>query len=95
MKIKSISDVVTNSSSETWCIVTSNDGRLKEIYETLKPFGFEDECGDGGVYLRKNSVEISLSYSSYSCGLAEIAALGLKEILKDFDCNIEMVDDGY
>ena len=35
IKIQSISDIITNSSSETFCRICSEE-HLKEIYETLK-----------------------------------------------------------
>ena len=44
MKILSISDVITNSSSEVFCYITGEEEILEELYDTLDSiFGYNQE----------------------------------------------------
>ena len=44
MKILSISDIITNSSSEVFCYITGEEKVLKEVYVTLdRIFGWNQE----------------------------------------------------
>ena len=87
IKIQSISDIITNSSSEVFCTITGKD--LEAIAELLKPlfsehdsdlypcmdFYDEDEWDEGYPGL----IQISLPYG-YD-GITEFYRAGLKAIL--------------
>ena len=87
IKVQSISDIITNSSSEVFCTITGKD--LEAIAELLKPlflehdpdlypcidFYDEDEWDEGHPGL----IQISLPYG-YD-GITEFYRAGLKAIL--------------
>jgi len=95
MKILSISDVITNSSSEVFCYITHDDRSvLEEIYNTLYDlFGYdqEDEITPV-VYIENGKVTVNLPYSLIYC--SAFFEAGLKALLeKKFkDCKIKFVD---
>lgn len=80
IKIQSVSDIITNSSSEVFCIISS-DTKLEAIKELLKPL-FADE-GDSDLYPstytnHRGELEIWLPYGMdyqtefYKSGLVAI-----------------------
>ena len=57
IKIQSISDIITNSSSEVFCTITSKD--VKAIYQVLEPFfpGNDDEFDPTGQVIVADGLE--------------------------------------
>lgn len=50
--IQSISDIITNSSSETFCVITSeNDKLLDNIHQILSPFFFSETYSEDEITL--------------------------------------------
>lgn len=66
MKIISISDLITNSSSEVFCYIDGPENEIDEIYDILDTiFGWNQECEITPVVdrLEDTSVSIDLPYS--------------------------------
>ena len=84
MKIISISDVITNSSSEVFCTIRSDDELvLMEIRETLSGLGHSD-WGDGGTYLDMDEkcITVDFAYDAWSCGLDMLFQPGIEKLLE-------------
>lgn len=95
IRIQSISDIITNSSSEVFCKITGND--LDKIYGILHPLFpgddselepvlryYEDNEWDDGV---PEHFVIELPYDLER--VTEFYRAGLEAMLKDLNCNIE------
>lgn len=95
IKIQSISDIITNSSSEVFCKITGNN--LGEIWDILQPLFpgtdselepvlryYEDNEWDDGV---PEHIILELPYSPES--VSEFYKAGLEAILNNLNCNIE------
>lgn len=81
IQIQSVSDIITNSSSEVFCTITSGNF-INEIHELLKPlFGNDDFYDDinPGMSLDGNCIEISMPYGMSN--VEEFYKAGLKAIL--------------
>ena len=81
IQIQSISDIITNSSSEIFCTITSGNF-INEIHELLKPlFGDYDFYDDmnPGMSSYENYIEISMPYGMSN--VEEFYKAGLKAIL--------------
>ena len=93
IKIQSISDIITNSSSEVFCRIQSN--QLIEIFEVLKPL-FPNTDSEMGpiIYLEKEYDEdyenedatpyITINFPSGFTGYEEIYSEGLIAILDKY-----------
>lgn len=98
IKIQSISDIITNSSSEIFCRIQSD--KLNEIFEILKPL-FPNTDSEMGpyIYLEKDEEDYEEDYEDYyenstpcitisfpSCftGYEEFYAEGLINILNKY-----------
>ena len=99
IKIQSISDIITNSSSEVFCKITGNN--LDEIWGILQPLFpgidselepvlryYEDNEWDEGV---PENIVLEFPYGLES--VSEFYKAGLEAILKDLNCNIEYNED--
>lgn len=91
LTIQSISDVITNSSSEIFCTITSKD--IETIYEILKKLfpGTDSELYPY-LWMDENNIYISLPYGLDEC--QEFYDEGLKAILyknniKDYEIKYE------
>lgn len=62
IKIQSISDIITNSSSEVFCTITGKD--IESIYQVLKPFfpGYDSEVEPTMNYYEKGEWDDEDSY---------------------------------
>ena len=84
MKIISISDVITNSSSEVFCTIKSDDELvLMEIKEALYGLGRSD-CGNGGTYLDMDEkcITVDFAYDAWGCGLDMLIKPGIQKLLE-------------
>lgn len=93
MKILSISDVITNSSSEVFCTIQSDNIQiLKEICDTLGSNFGQDDAGNGGLFLDEedNIIEVAFSYSSYFSGLEKLIKPGLERLLEPWNNQIKI-----
>lgn len=89
IKVQSISDIITNSSSEVFCTITSKD--IKSIYETLSPlFKGDPECSPYLDYWEENEYDegapemIQLNIP-YSCsGVPEFYKAGIEALLTKY-----------
>lgn len=56
MKVKSVSEIITNSSSETFAKIYGDDPeKLRELGEEIEKISdFTGPCGDGGLRLHKS-----------------------------------------
>ena len=82
MKILSISDVITNSSSEVFCTITADNKEvLEEIYNTIENLGRCDDS-EGGTYIDDDSISVSLSYGCWFEKLDMIFKPGLEKVLE-------------
>ena len=94
MKILSISDVITNSSSEVFCYIAHDDPQvLDEIYDLLSKI-IKDDCyyDEDYVTITNNSelegedyrdnLEICMPYRLWSC--SEFYKAGLEAILEKY-----------
>lgn len=84
MKIISISDVITNSSSEVFCYIThDSDEVLEEIYDLLNNlFGWDQELEETPVVTLENDrISIEMPYHLSTCSAFYKA--GLEAILAD------------
>lgn len=87
MKIISISDVITNSSSEVFCTIKSDDELvLMEINEALNGLGCSD-CGNGGTYLDMDEkcITVDFAYDAWSYGLDMLFQPGIEKILEPWN----------
>ncbi len=80
--IKSISDVVTNSSSEVFCYIKGNEEILEEIYNTLGNDFLQDCAGDGGLFLSDDYINVSIGHQGWLEGLDKILKPGLEKLLE-------------
>lgn len=85
MKILNISDVITNSSSEVFCIIKSDDETvLKEIYETLQELG-QSDVGEGGTFFDgEKSIVVEFSYDVFTSGVEMLLQPGIEKILEPY-----------
>ena len=83
MKIISISDVITNSSSEVFCTIKSNSKDIiKEISECLGNLG-QSEWNTGGVFrLDPTTLSIEFSNDLWSTGIDRLLKPGLEKLLE-------------
>ena len=86
MKIKSVTDIITNSSSEVFITVTHEDPKkLKELKSKIEEIStFESTWGEGGIHICDGKLEISIDHSAFDCGLEEFAKLGFKAWMEQF-----------
>lgn len=97
MKILSISDVITNSSSEVFCIINHNDKKiLQDIYDELCHILDEDEYNDyrPSIYYNKEEedrLEVWMPYHLSDCEAFYKAGLEaiLREKFEDYTINYE------
>lgn len=95
IKIQSISDIITNSSSEVFCKITGND--LDKIYNILHPLfpGDDSELEPVLRYYEDNEWDDGVPSHlvlEFPYGLENVSGFykaGLDAILKDLNCNIE------
>ena len=101
MKILSISDVITNSSSEVFCYITGEEAILEEIYKTLDGiFGWNQESEvtpvvEMGERHRHKQIVVELPYCVRNKGYYEYFHGAIKGLLsiEDFqDCKVEFVN---
>lgn len=96
MKILSISDVITNSSSEVFCIINHDNKKiLQDIYDELSHILDEDYYSDYRPSIHHNEEEdylelwmpyhLSESEAFYKAGLEAI----LREKFEDYTINYE------
>ena len=98
IKIQSISDIITNSSSEVFCKITGDN--LDEIWGILQPLfpGTDSELGPVLSYYEDNewdegvpeNIVLELPYGLES--VSEFYKAGSEAILKDLNYNIEYND---
>lgn len=95
IKIQSISDIITNSSSEVFCRIQSD--KLNEIFEILKPL-FPNTDPEMGPYIHLEDYEdyedeeyyedlipcITINFPSSFTGYEEFYIKGLTAILDQF-----------
>ena len=101
IKVKSKTDVITNSSSETFAVIKGPGlGSLKALEKELNDIGdFRDCCGDGGIYLEdepvgEEKILISYSYQDSGSGAIGFAKYGLKKFIEARpQFTIEFLDD--
>lgn len=99
IKIQSISDIITNSSSEVFCKITGDN--IDKIWGILQPLFpgtdselepvlryYEDNEWDEGV---PELIVLDFPYGLES--VSEFYKAGLEAILKDLNCNIEYNDE--
>lgn len=95
MLILSISDLITNSSSEVFCTITADNNEiLKEIYSTLEDLG-ESDYGEGGVWLEDKYVGISFDRDVFSLGVEEILKAGIEKLLEPWKNKYKIDYDNY
>lgn len=82
MKIISISDVITNSSSEVFCYIKGDKEILEEIYNTLGSDFLQDCAGEGGLWLADDYIDVSIGHSGCLEGLDKILKPGLEKLLE-------------
>lgn len=82
LKIISISNVITNSSSEVFCYIKADSEILEEIYNTLGSNFLRDCEGDGGLWLSDDYIDVSISHSGWLEGLDKILKPGLEKLLE-------------
>ncbi len=82
MKIISISNVITNSSSEVFCYIKADSKILEDIYNILGEDFFENESGEGGIFLGEHCISISIGYGSWLYGLSRIFEPGIEKLLE-------------
>lgn len=95
IKIQSISDIITNSSSEVFCKITGDN--LDEIWDILQPLfpGIDSELEPVLRYYDDNEWAegvpelIVLDFPYALEPVSEFYKAGLEAILKDLNCNIE------
>lgn len=67
IKIHSISGIITNSSSEVFCVIYSEDIRKVEevLREVVDKYGYSDPEYDPSIYVNEenSSIEIQIPYS--------------------------------
>lgn len=86
IKIQSVSDIITNSSSEVFCRITGDNlNSAYDILEQLFYLGYSEEEPCMEEY--DNLIEIRLPYGMY--GVDDFYKAGLEALLKDLNCNIE------
>lgn len=86
INIQSISDIITNSSSEVFCTITGKD--LEEVQSILGAL-FKTEYSEDFVRISitDETVEVWMPYNLYE--QSAFFKAGLEAILKDLNCNIE------
>lgn len=82
LKIKSISNVITNSSSEVFCYIKADSEILKDIYNILGEDFFKDTDGEGGIHFCEYWISISISHGCWLCGLDKIFEVGIDKLLE-------------
>ena len=93
IKIQSISDIITNSSSEIFCCIQSD--KLNEVFEILKPLfpNIDPEMGpviysekeyDDDYENEDSKPYIIINFPSYFTGYEEIYSEGLISILDKY-----------
>lgn len=95
IKIQSISDIITNSSSEVFCKITGDN--LGEIWDILQPLfpGTESEFEPVLRYYEDNEwyegvpEHIVLEFPYGLESVSEFYKAGLDAMLKALNCNIE------
>lgn len=102
MKIKSITNVITNSSSETFIKVYNDDAeKLKSLKtEIEKITSFRDVVGDGGIWVNEEEkyLNISVGYGASESGLNEFAKIGFEywmQQFKDLGYKIDLNPEEY
>lgn len=96
MKILSISDVITNSSSEVFCYITGEKTTLEEVYKTLdRIFGYDQECEVTPVVaMSDKQITVDIPYHMGK-GAYEYFRGGIESLINDVEdfqnCKIEFV----
>ncbi len=83
--IQSVSDVITNSSSEVFCRIDSNDLEIKnQIYQLLKDLipGDDSEM-EPVVEMYENEIEVFLPLDVDYCGYTKFYRAGIEAILDE------------
>lgn len=95
IKIQSISDIITNSSSEVFCKITGDN--IDKVWSILQPLfpGTDSELEPVLRYYEDNEWDegvpelIALDFPYGLESASEFYKAGLEAILKDLNCNIE------
>ena len=87
MKVKSKTDVITNSSSEVYCVITSPDSDvIKSIYSKLKEYWDSDIVGDGGLIYKPTEdpkkLTLEIGNEALGSGVWDMAQYGFKRFLE-------------
>lgn len=82
LKIQSLSDIITNSSSEVFCSITSNDSEIKkQIFDLMKNlFPGSDPDMEPTVDIYDEAIEVWLPYDTTSLTFYEA---GIEAILNE------------
>ena len=83
VKVQSFSDIITNSSSEIFCTISSNEASaIKEIFDSLFRYNDDSEMGPTVEYNSEdNTVDIWLPYDMYS--VQEFFKFGIEAVLNN------------
>ena len=88
--IKSISDLITNSSSEVFCYITSDtEETLKKFYDIIEEmFHYSNDSEYEPVaYYEDNTIQIWLPYSFGNC--IPFFEEGIKALAEKNNCKVE------
>ncbi len=87
MKVKTKTDVITNSSSEVYCMITSNPDTIKTIYSKLSEYWESDVVGDGGLWYRPEDdpkrIGVEIGHEAEGSGVWEMAQYGFRRLMQD------------
>lgn len=93
MKILSISDVITNSSSEVFCYITGEKGELEQVYKSLDSvFGYNQELEITPVVdLEDDKIIVDLPYHTLAKrGVEAYFRKGIEGLLEYFEgCKVD------
>lgn len=84
IKVLNFSDVITNSSSEVFCIITGKEEILNEIFDFLGKSFMESYSGDGGLDIYNGVLYINVSHDTdFASDMSwECIKLGLEKLLE-------------
>lgn len=89
--IKSISDLITNSSSEVFCYITSDtEETLKKFYDIIEEMLHysNDSEYEPTAYYEDNTIQIWLPYSLFG-GCIPFFVEGFKALAEKNNCKVE------
>jgi hypothetical protein len=86
MKIKSKSDVITNSSSEVWCQIKGPAEKLEELEDALLSiFGWQQEPEmDVCIYRDESPDTLNIDFPYHLDKYKSFYRAGLEELIKEF-----------